>query len=211
MNQNPEITTPAKEAKRPFVNVLFDVFEMFALSLFAVFMLFTFGIRLCEVEGTSMYQTLDGGESLLVSSIGYTPKQDDIIVFHVTEPDINMEKTLVKRVIATGGQKLVINFTTQTITVDGVVYEDAHAQLFNHNGQEINRYLSDAIPRDNVNYSIVDECEVLELTVPEGKLFVMGDNRNFSNDSRNPDIGCIDERCVLGKVVVRLSPFTVFR
>ncbi len=206
MNQNQPIPQP----RRPFVSVLFDVFEMFAISLFAVFMVFTFGVRLCEVDGTSMYTTLEGGQSLLVTSVGYTPKQDDIIVFHLTDPDHDMQKTLVKRVIATGGQRLVINFTTGVITVDGVVYKDTHAQFFNTKGQLINQYLSDAIPRMHENYACVDECEVLDLTVPEGTLFVMGDNRNFSNDSRNPDIGCIDERCVLGKVSVRISPFTVF-
>ena len=210
MNQNQPIQTPEREPRRPFVNVLFDVFEMFAISLFAVFMIFTFGVRLCEVDGKSMYATLEGGQSLLVTSVGYTPKQDDVIVFHLTNPDNDMQKTLVKRVIATGGQRLVINFTTGVITVDGVVYEDTHAQFFNTKGQLINQYLSDAVPRMHENYAYVDECEVLELTVPEGMLFVMGDNRNFSNDSRNPDIGCIDERCVLGKVSVRLSPFAVF-
>ncbi|MBQ9785235.1 MAG: signal peptidase I [Clostridia bacterium] len=210
MNQSQPTSASATKERRPFVNGLFDIFEMFAISLFAVFMIFTFGVRLCEVEGTSMYATLSGGESLLVNSIGYTPEQDDIVVFHLTDPSTDMQKTLVKRVIATGGQKLVINFTTRVITVDGKIYKDANAQFFNTKGQLINQYLNDAIPAAHPNYAYVDNCEILEMTIPEGMLFVMGDNRNFSNDSRNPDIGCIDERCVLGKVVVRLSPFTVF-
>lgn len=208
MNQ---IQTIPETPRRPLINVLFDIFEMFVLSLFAVFMLFTFVIRLCKVDGTSMVSTLYNGESLLVTDLAYTPKQDDIIVFHLTNPDTGMQKTLVKRVIATGGQELVINFTTNEITVDGKIYADTHASFFRKNGTLMTGYSDAAIPRNHDGYTVVDGNELLVLTVPENHLFVMGDNRNLSNDSRNPDISFIDVRCVLGKVVARLSPLTIFR
>ncbi len=186
----------------------FDVLEMFAWSMFVVFMLFTFAIRLCNVEGDSMQNTLFNGEKLLLYSVGYTPEQDDIIVFHLTDPDqtTNLEKTLVKRVIATGGQTVKINFYTTEIFVDGVRYEDTHAVFKKLDGTEIDSY---TMPFTNgVSYD--RKTGILQLQVPEHTLFVMGDNRNNSRDSRDADILFVDERCVLGKVVARVSPFTTF-
>ena len=113
----PEV--PPKK-RRTVGAVLFDYVEMFAWSVFAVLLIFTFGFRLCQVDGQSMENSLHNGERLLLFSAGYTPQQDDIVVFHLTEPEKNLEKTLVKRVIATGGQTVEINTLTGKITVDGI-------------------------------------------------------------------------------------------
>ncbi|MBE6554484.1 MAG: hypothetical protein E7666_09105, partial [Ruminococcaceae bacterium] len=78
-------TPPEEEKKEGFVSTLFDILEMFAWSVFVVMILFTFVIRLCRVEGQSMENTLYEGENLLLYSLGYTPKQNDVIVFHLTE------------------------------------------------------------------------------------------------------------------------------
>ena len=208
MNDEP-IIAPQKEPRtKSTVSFLFDALEMFAWSLFAVFLIFTFTVRLCRVDGASMENTLYEGENLLVYSLGYTPKQDDIIVFHLTKPDVDLEKTLVKRVIATGGQELKIDFNTGEILVDGVLYDDTHAMLKDYSGQETGTYLQAAL-LFNGNPDYNPETNILEVTVPDDKLFVMGDNRNWSKDSRNTDVGFVDTRCVLGKVVLRLSPFTV--
>lgn len=174
---------------------LFDVLEMVAWSVFVMALLFTFVFRICRVEGQSMENTLYNNQTLLVRNIGYTPEQDDIIIFHLTEPEIDMEKTLVKRVIATGGQTLEINYDTCQIFVDGELYEDSHRVLKTLSDVVIDRYYHSG---------------VYKTTVPENMLFVMGDNRNNSKDSRSPDVGFIDERCVLGKVILRLQPFEVF-
>ncbi len=210
-DESSEFPPPANKPheEESVASTLFDVLEMFAWSLFAVFIIFTFAIRLCSVEGSSMENTLHESESLLLSSIGYTPQQDDIIVFHLTNPEENLQKTLVKRVIATGGQTVKINFATTEITVDGILYEDSHACFKRFNGEAIDTYTTPythGIPYDK-------RTKTLILVVPEGKLFVMGDNRNFSRDSRDAAIGFVDERCVLGKVVARIYPFdtiTVF-
>ena len=112
---------------------------------------------------------------------------------------------LVKRVIATGGQTVNIDFQNNTITVDGEIYKDEHAVLKNSSDMIVDRYLN---LRPNWNYDV--QNDTMTVTVPEGHLFVLGDNRNFSRDSRDSSIMFVDQRCVLGKVILRLSPFTVF-
>ena len=182
-----------------FVRGAFDYLELFAFSVLAVFLIFTFGIRTCQVDGRSMENTLYDKEYLIIRSFAYQPEQDDIIVFH------GMDKTLVKRVIAVGGQEVVIDTKTNEITVDGVVYADSHAMLKDPGtDKSIDKYLP------YLFHSELDSEGVYKVTVPEGKLFVMGDNRNNSADSRDPRVGFVDEQSVLGKVILRISPFTVF-
>ena len=209
MNEEPILPSPDKEKKSlTALSFLFDVLEMFAWSVFLVFLIFTFGIRLCKVDGASMENTLYSGENLLVYSAGYTPAQDDIIVFHMTKPEVYLEKTLVKRVIATGGQSVVINFMEKEIYVDGTLYRDEHALLKSYySGVPSGEYDLRANPPDH-HYDSVSQT--MSFTVPEGHLFVLGDNRNFSKDSRSEDVMFVDERTVLGKVVLRFTPFTVF-
>lgn len=201
--EHPEATP---RTRRPLGAVLFDYVEMFAWSVFAVLLIFTFGFRLCQVDGQSMENTLQDGERLLLYSAFYTPKQDDVVVFHLTEPDKNLEKTLVKRVIAVGGQTIEIDTNACTIKVDGVLYADSHAVLKDPgNDSEIGRYYTSLFA-----YGYDRETGIFSATVPEGCVFVMGDNRNNSKDSRNADIEFVDERCILGRVILRLSPFTLF-
>ena len=187
------------------VSFLFDILEMFAWSLFVVFILFTFCIRLCRVDGSSMENTLFGGESLLVYSVNYTPEQDDIIVFHLTKSEVGLEKTLVKRVIATAGQSVTMNYATGEIRVNGELYDDSHAVLKSFFGDITGIY-----DRNYPDHHYNPQTKMMSFTVPEKSLFVLGDNRNDSKDSRSNDIMFVDEDCVLGKVFLRLSPFTVF-
>lgn len=204
MNNDTELqSVPTK--KEESGGFLFDMLEMFVWALAILLVVFTFVFRLCRVEGASMENTLYEGENLVLYSLAYKPQQDDIIVFHLTDDEPNLEKMLVKRVIATGGQTVEIDFQNKTIFVDGVLYQDEHATLKNISDVIIDRYLSN---RPNWEYDIKNDK--MTVTVPEGHLFVLGDNRNFSRDSRDSDIMFVDERCVLGKVIVRVAPFTLF-
>ncbi len=204
MNNEPELqSAPTKNEDR--YGFFFDALEMFAWSLAILLLIFTFVLRLCRVEGASMENTLYDGENLLLYSLFYEPEQDDIIVFHLTDEEPNLEKMLVKRVIATGGQTVEIDFKNNTIFVDGVLYEDEHAVLKNNADAIIDQYL---YFRPDWKYNSI--TDTMTVTVPEGQLFVLGDNRNFSRDSRDSSIMFVDERCVLGKVIVRIVPFTVF-
>ena len=214
MNEHPTPPVPQAEAPAPqpseragrLICGAFDYLELFAWSVFAVLIIFTFGIRLCRVEGRSMENTLYDRQNLLLWSAGYTPQQDDIIVFHLTKPQVDLQKTLVKRVIAVGGQELVIDTRTGTVTVDGVRYGDTHAVLKDRVTDEITgSYLTSLF-----RYDFDPATGIFRTTVPEHTVFVMGDNRNNSKDSRDPEVGFVDERCILGRVALRLLPFTVF-
>ena len=202
-NETEQQSAPAK--KEGVGGFLFDALEMFAWSLAVLLLLFTFVLRLCRVEGASMENTLWDGENLLLYSFAYEPEQDDIVVFHLTDEEPNLEKMLVKRVIATGGQTVEINFKNNTIKVDGVLYEDEHAVLKNTADRIVDQYL---YFRPDWEYD--SSTDSMTVTVPEGHLFVLGDNRNFSRDSRDSSIMFVDERTVLGKVILRIAPFTVF-
>lgn len=176
---------------------LFEYVEMFVFAALAVILLMTFGLRLCVVSGNSMDVTLLNGERLVVSNLFYTPQKGDIIVFHQTsDTDDGFNEPIVKRVIAKGGEHVKIDYTQNKIYVsaDNVFTED---ELL------IEPYIMGFRP----NYP-VDSVSFYD--VPDGHLFVLGDNRFVSADSRYHEVGFVDERRVLGKVLLRLTPFSKF-
>ena len=196
-----EAETPDTKSKfASIVSAIYDYAEIFAVSIIAVIFLFSFGIRLCRVDGSSMNQTLKNDEPLIAANFFYTPKQGDIVVFHLVNDYYH--EPLVKRVIALEGQTVEIDMTNNQITVDGEVYADEHAYL--SGGAYEMRYEFDK------QYIFKDgERTVFRATVPEGKIFVLGDNRNGSSDSRSVRVGFVDKRSVLGRAVLRLSPFAI--
>ena len=155
--------------------------------LAVLILVFTFVARIIVVSGPSMENTLQNGDAMLVWSLGYTPEQGDVVV--LTKRSYQ-EDSIVKRVIATGGQTVDIDYATGTVYVDGVALEEDYIK----EQMQVPSY------GDVVNH----------VTVPEGCIFVMGDNRNQSADSRYPGIGIVDERCVIGRVVMVLFPFSNF-
>lgn len=185
--------TKAKADSGRTLRSVYELIEMLSLVAVAIVLCFSFVFRLNIVEGPSMEQTLSTGEYLIVSDLLYTPTPGDIVVVHDMTAGAYTDP-IVKRVIAVGGQTVDIDFSTWTLTVDG---EEVDESAY--------RYLTDRLMLTNMTFPI---------TLEDGEVFVMGDNRNHSADSRLPEIGPIDERCIVGKVYVRVFPidkFTIFK
>jgi len=164
---------------------IYSVLRDFAVILAVVALLFVFVVRLVGVSGSSMYPTLVNKDYMLLLSnfISHDYKQGDVVV--MTVPSYGKEP-LVKRVIATEGQTVDIDFTSGQVFVDGVRLEESY--IFEPTWLDY---------ADGLSYPV---------TVPEGCVFALGDNRNNSTDSRYAPIGMVDTRRITGKVLCILLP-----
>ena len=164
----------------------YDWIQCLIVALIICVILFIFFIRIIDVSGTSMNPTLLNGDKMLVSDLFYRPKAGDVVVFKTDNYD--PDKALVKRIIATEGQEINIDFE------NGIVYVNG-----------------DPIQEDYINELTNTKLDFIgPQTVPEGCVFVMGDNRNASTDSRDKRIGMVDKRLVIGKVLLVVYPFSDF-
>lgn len=161
----------------------FDWVQSLTVALLVCVLVFTFLIREVRVSGTSMLDTLYDGDRLLISDLFYNPRRGDIVVLR---KESFSSEPLVKRVIALAGDRVNIDFE------EGVVY--------------VNDEALDEPYILEPTYRRIDFEE--EIEVPEGCLFVMGDNRNGSTDSRDLRIGCIDERLIMGHALFLIVPGT---
>lgn len=204
-NENGE----SKKPRRSAVREIFDYVEIFILAASAVLLLFTFSIRICRVDGSSMLPTLKDGQTLLASDLFYTPKTGDIVVFHQDYNSVeSLNKPLVKRVIATGGQYYRIEYhedfdKNNKMFLKMKVYVGSSKELTERDLLDEN-YVDYPASYESRKISILPGT-VTEGFVPEGQIFVMGDNRYNSIDSRF-NVGLVDERCILGKVIFGLAP-----
>ena len=182
----------AEEEKLSPIAETFDWIKSFLFSLTVVIFIFTLIFRGVTVNGGSMLPTLENGEYLIISDLLYTPKNGDIVV--VQSPRYkNATEPLIKRVIATSGQTVKINFNTWEVWVEGELLHEDYI-------------LRDGVTTMNCEDMKADENGEAEFKVDEGCIFVMGDHRNDSLDSRSNSVGQIDERYIMGRVVFRLSP-----
>ena len=155
---------------------------IFMLS--AIMIVFLLLFRMVVVSGPSMYSTLWDGDWLLVLSNAFyhNPEKGDIII--ASKESYNDGEPIVKRVIATEGQKVDIDFEAGIVYVNGQALEEDYTYTATN----------------------IEEGMEFPLIVSEGCVFAMGDNRNRSRDSRYPDIGLIDQREILGKAVFLIYP-----
>ncbi len=161
---------------------IYSVFSTFLICMVIIFIAFTFFFRLVQVTGDSMNPTLETGDRLIISNFMYEPDYGDIIAINKQGAK---EESMIKRVIALPGDLVFIDFQSHIITVNGkVLYEN----------YEVTEPISE--PYDSS----------FPLTVPENSVFVLGDNRNNSLDSRTENIGFIDFDEISGKALIRLFP-----
>ena len=188
-SQPPEAEEP-QEPRRPGAEI-YEWLQLFLGCVVAAVVLFNCVARLTRVDGGSMDNTLQHGEVMLIWSLGYTPAQGDIVVLNKTSvilPGWSEPRAIVKRVIAVGGQTVDIDYASGAVYVDGQPLEEPYLP------EEM--YLPAGPSMQGTHWE-----------VPQGSVFVMGDNRNHSADSRFPAIGIVDVRCVIGHGIFVMFPF----
>jgi signal peptidase I len=165
------------------VATVFDWLGSLFMALVVVLLIMTFGFRIIDVDGKSMEPTLIDTDKVAITDLFYTPHNGDIVIISHAE---EYQKPLVKRVIATAGQELRLDYANNAVYVDGEKLDEPYIQGVTVHGD---------VPESELNG-----------TVPEGKVFVMGDNRGISLDSRYRQIGFIDESYIIGKAQLDVIP-----
>lgn len=183
-----QTAVPQSAPSREKGSELFYWLQALTVALVCMVLAFTFFGRLTRVDGQSMDHTLQHNEMLLVWSLGYRAQAGDIVIVNKTVSPVLQESAIVKRVIAVGGQTVDIDYDT------GVVYVDDQPLL--------EPYIKEPMLSPGAN------MQQTHFEVPEGSVFVMGDNRNDSTDSRHDQVGTIDEEYILGRAVFAIWPLS---
>lgn len=194
-NQNeviPDSTPSSPQKKTSLFKSTIEQIELIIIAFAIIILIFSFVTRTCEVSGASMEDTLYHKETVLISNLFYSPERGDIIVFHQTGEKYN--EPIVKRVIGLPGDTVKIEYINNSMLV---TVTDAQGN-------------SQTLEEDYIKYTQTGFYSNSVTYVEDGHLFVLGDNRSVSADSRSQDIGQIDQRRILGKVILRLTPFSRF-
>ena len=203
MNRSEAVQEEAKPQtsakKQGLFHDIMDIIETMVVSVFVVLLLFTYIMRPVTVDGRSMNPTLVNQDKLVMFRQCYAPTRGDIVVVdnqegHVLDENgrvkasgYSLHENIIKRIIAVAGQTVEVDEKAGKVYVDGVELDE---------------------PYINEPTLSNDGAFIYPITVPEGYVFVMGDNRNHSTDSRNPCVGLVAEEDVLGKAFFRYYPFS---
>ena len=175
---------------------IFEWLDVLATAIITVVIIFSLIFRVATISGESMTNTLQNNDKVIITNLAYTPKKGDIVVIsrnadNSVEGVTTGQVPIIKRVIAVAGQTVDINFEKGVVSVDGIELDEPYTRtLTNRQG--------------DVKFPVY---------VPDGYVFVLGDNRNDSLDSRYTQIGdggLVDIRYILGHAVLRVFPFSSF-
>lgn len=196
-NGSAETVSDKKKTKKTWQRELLEWIECLAVALIVVFLLTTFVGRTVRVSGPSMEPTLQDKDMLVVYHLGYTPSNEDIIVLNPKGDN----KPYIKRVIAVGGQ--TVDFKMNINHKDGTRFYDVYVD-----GELLEEdYIAEKIASNPQSLT----TEQYPLTVPEGHVFVLGDNRNHSVDSRyEATVGMVNNDDIVGKAIFRFWPLNSF-
>ena len=179
-------------AKNGFFAELFDWLCSIFSAILCFVIIFALLARVITVDGESMVPTLQDQQRLIVSDLFYTPQYGDIVILYADKlynySNSTAGKPIVKRVIGLPGDKIKIDF------VKGIVYR---------NGEALDEPYTNTLTNLPENFP-----NNQEVTIEDGKVFVLGDNRNASKDSRSNEIGQVDMRYIMGKAYLRIWPFS---
>ncbi len=179
-------TSPKKDSKKETVEWL----STLVTSILVVVLLFTFFFRMVGISGSSMENTLLNNDRIIIRSAFYEPQAGDIVVIsrdYIKEDDGTSPEPIIKRIIATEGQEVFLDFDNNLVYVDGKPLEEPYVKGVLNEGR---------VPIQNPH------------VVKEGCVFVLGDHRTVSKDSRTAEVGDVDARYILGKAMVRIFPLT---
>ena len=188
-----DLLTQEEAPERPGAGI-FDWLQTVTICILGAVILFNCVARLSRVDGSSMDPTLQNGEMMLVWSLGYEPKQGDIVVLNKTTADLpgwDGKLAIIKRVIATEGQTVDIDYVNSVVYVDGQPLDEPYIL-------------------EEMYLPFSGHMQQTHWVVPEGSVFVMGDNRNNSTDSRDDRLGPVDTDYILGKATLALWPLSSF-
>lgn len=185
MRRIEEFTVEFEKKPSKFTMAAYDVLDSAKGAVIIVFVVFAFILRPVNVEGMSMYPTLNDRDWVAVAGAYQDFDYGDIVV--INQP-WEQNVPIIKRIIAVSGDTVDIDFASSEVFVNGKKLEED--------------YIAEPT---RLQYDVE-----FPITVEEGKVFVMGDNRNDSLDSRSTKIGLVDERYILGKAMFRFLPMFSF-
>lgn len=183
--KNDEIYSTVEPISSSGVAGFYDILRSVFVSASILILIITFIFTMVIVDGRSMQHTLESGDKIIVTKMNYQPKDGDVVV--VGKSEEGYSKPIVKRVIATAGQTLEIDFENQQVIVDGKVLDEPY-----------------------VSSETIEGTAEIPSVIPEGYVFVMGDNRYISMDSRYKDIGLVRVEDIVGKATFVVFPFDRF-